>query len=630
MGINYYISSIKSDFICDKCCRHYLLELISDEKIALLRGYCFCGESTIQIETPKQISFLKQFEFYKNYKCKCITGFFEDRKNVWKYCEKCNEFLCKECTDTHKHNSIFEPNILINKCKYHNNEELIGFCKDCKKPICQKCIDLFHKKHDIKLTKDLIITDEFVENYEKKLEKVISDFNKFMKMKYGEIEIDISNLDNKENINIIYGRDRQIATILQILKTILDLYNYHKDNGTLNYQIISNLLNNINFEIVRLPDKIDYRFKSISCASIDDANTINKNINICLKIDMKVQVNERKRINKINIDNYTLYGNFREGYLYKLKSGNLILYEELHTGFRIIENVKENKYYEIRDYIIDFIELKNEKFVFLSQKYDKSQIYRLLIIIKEDNEFKIEKRIELNKKKKYCKLIAIDSNKILLFSYSDKKQKTYIELILIQKLKSEKITIMKLLSISWLDKLDLILKIKISDWQFIKNGNIIMIAFNVKDLCIIYFYDLNDNKIENISINLNYKNVNFNNLTTNNDNYNKSIVNIMNLDKERILLSNKICGIILNIKTKQIESYIKDWKNLTCLCKVKKCILAGFDDGRISQINIHTKEIYTNFILKCNERIDSIVDVGNNKFCVLSKYNNIYIFEYKL
>ena len=97
------------------------------------------------------------------------------------------------------------------------------------------------------------------------MEKAISELKKFMKMKYGLTEMHISNLDSIENINILYGRDRQNVIFLQILKTILDLYNYHKNKGTLDYQVISNLLNNINFEIIRLPDKIDYKFTSFGC-----------------------------------------------------------------------------------------------------------------------------------------------------------------------------------------------------------------------------------------------------------------------------------------------------------------------------------------------------------------------------
>ena len=132
-------------------------------------------------------------------------------------------------------------------------------------------------------------------------------------------------------------------------------------------------------------------------------------------------MNERKKINKINIENYKFFGNYKEGEnINKLKNGNLILYGKSFTGFKIIEE-KENKYYEIRDLVIDFIELKNEKLVFLTKKHDESEICRLLVIIKEDNEFKIEKRIDLNKKRKYCKLIPIDSFKILLFSYSNAK-----------------------------------------------------------------------------------------------------------------------------------------------------------------------------------------------------------------
>ena len=264
----------------------------------------------------------------------------------------------------------------------------------------------------------------------------------------------------------------------------------------------------------------------------EDSNTINKNINIYVKISLKNDKNEIKRRNKISIENYILYGDFKQGHnLSKLKNANIIQKWKSFTGFRIIKNLKQNNYYEIGDDIVDFIELKNEKFAFLTKKHENLEINRLLIIIKEDNEFKIEKRSELNKKRNYCKLIGIDSFIILLFFYSIQKQKTHIELIILQNLKSVKIAIMKLLSISWVEKLDLILKTKISEWKYIKNDNIIMIGFNVKELCIIYFYDLKDNKLENISINLNFDNL-----------------KILNIDKERILLSSNICGIILNIK----------------------------------------------------------------------------------
>ena len=85
-----------------------------------------------------------------------------------------------------------------------------------------------------------------------------------------------------------------------------------------------------------------------------------------------------------------------------------------------------------------------------------------------------------------------------------------------------------------------------------------MIAFNVKEQCIVYFYDLKDNKLESISINLNLtNNWRLNNLqNSNNDDYNE-IVNIMNIDNKRILLFNNIHGIILNIKINQIEAKIK-------------------------------------------------------------------------
>ena len=77
-----------------------------------------------------------------------------------------------------------------------------------------------------------------------------------MKLKYGkETEVYPTNLPKPQTFTFFEDIDKQIVLTLELLKTFLDLYLYHKNNNSLNYQLISNLLKNMNIELIRLKDK---------------------------------------------------------------------------------------------------------------------------------------------------------------------------------------------------------------------------------------------------------------------------------------------------------------------------------------------------------------------------------------
>ena len=603
MGIySYFFESINDDFVCDNCLTHYYLRLISKEKYILLKGYCYCGEITIQIEPFEEIIAFRNFKFYESL-CNCIEYSFD--KKPTKFCIDCNLYFCEDCSKNHKHKNIFDCVYLINKCKFHPNNVLIGFCYHCKKPLCKNCMDI-HNNHDIQSMNKLEISKEILEKYEKELAKGFSDMNNLLKMKYGEeMNIYISNLKSKYYFPHITEIDRIFVLTLQILKSLLDLYYYHKSKKTLDYQIINNVLNHINFEIVRLQDKIekDEKYKSYGSVEFFTPKGINRNININLKINFKdedkiININKNKNKKIIEIVTYKKLNEYQDiKQVKKLKNGDLALYCKDSSNFIIIHNLISNKY-EVRGIIKDFTQIKNGDYLILSEE-KKTELNKLLFIIEEANQFKIRKIIKLNSNKTYYKMINIGNNHIALLSFSKKKRKSYLELLNYQKIKYEIITL---------------LKVEIYIGMLLKIGNIIVILYKFEKICKLFFYDIKNKVLQFLDVKMK--------LTD------ESRTNIVKIDNEKILLSNEFYGIIINVKTKQIESKIKYFKNVCCFGKVKDYILVGLHTGNILQINFHTKEIYNSFKININCKIINIIDMGNNQFCIYTRFN-IYLINYK-
>ena len=255
MGINNYNNynnPIKGSLACKQCHTYYLLELLTTEKDIFLRKYCFCGESTTQINNNMKLELIQELYIFNDYKCKCILkteNNITQKKTISKFCNDCNKYLCKDCIKEHVHINLIDPNLLLINCIYHQNQKLVGFCRKCTKPLCLKCVNGFHRNHDIRYTKQL--NKFIIEKYQNNLLKAITEFKILIKLKYDQnMELNISNLSSSQkNLPLIDYEDKQIIISLEILHTMLDLYIYHNNNGSLNYQLISNILKNINFKI---------------------------------------------------------------------------------------------------------------------------------------------------------------------------------------------------------------------------------------------------------------------------------------------------------------------------------------------------------------------------------------------
>ena len=374
---------------------------------------------------------MKDSNFFKDYKCKCFLkselDIIDERNTINQYCNDCKKYLCKNCTKIHNHTNIIliEPNLFLINCKYHQNQKLVGFCRKCTKPLCLKCVNGFHRNHDIRYTKQL--NKFIIEKYQNNLLKAITEFKILIKLKYDQnMELNISNLSSSQkNLPLIDYEDKQIIISLEILHTMLDLYIYHNNNGSLNYQLISNILKNINFKIIRLPDKRNdsgdnssknkyLNFNNTGNTFINDK--ANKNITIHLQLDLNDEEKRKKKINILSSKDLTFFEEAEK--VMTLKNGDLVF--NYDTDLQILKNLKVFKTIEAEGQIEDFIQLENGNLAVLSsEEKTKKNWVNTLEIFDEKNDYEIIKKIRLkslwhNNQYSKTKIINIDNNLVLL------------------------------------------------------------------------------------------------------------------------------------------------------------------------------------------------------------------------
>ena len=230
----------------------------------------------------------------------------------------------------------------------------------------------------------------------------------------------------------------------------------------------------------------------------------------------------------------------------------------------------------------------------------------------------MEKEIDLDKNKNHYIIRNIANNSFAMLSAYYKNyniEKTFLTILKYPDYKLEEIELLNYSN---------------HQGELIQMNNLIIMCFELNEKNIeIYFYDLKNKNLEskNIKNGERYYDKEFVRTF-----YDKKI-NCFKIDKNRILISTIKNGLIFNIKTKQIESYIHSFKQIYSLCKVADYMLAGTQDGKIYQIDIKKGEIYNEYILKYvnlsnNKYLASIIDIGNSQFCSLSCIDGVYLFKY--
>ena len=305
-----------------------------------------------------------------------------------------------------------------------------------------------------------------------------------------------------------------------------------------------------------------------------------------------------------------------------LKNGDLAF--NCYFRLKILRNLKDISEIEPQGRIDDFVQLENENLAILSSFGKCSKvIFNTLEIFDIKNNYEIIKKIRLQtfgSYERYSKIINID-NTFVLLSYSKNEDEDEDEenKIIITYINNQDYKELKLLE----------LKGDIGNFIYI-NDYIIINSINSRKKLEILFYNFK-NKIVEKSLSLDM--VNDNSLVYFSSN---SLLNNFVFNNEKILLSTALYGLIVNVKTKEIESKIENFKNIYYLENLNGYLLAGLKDCIISQINMELLQISNNFIINFYKKeyfkiveIVSIIDIGNNQFCVFFKYDGLYLFNYK-
>ena len=603
------------DLICPKCNSQLLIELFQSKERIMLRHYCLCGSLTTNIN-KEILLMVKSSNFYQGHRCHQINdddlSVYND-SSIKKYCVECDKFLCTECFKKHIHNKIIDAKNYLFNCIYHRDMKIIGFCRTCKISFCNKCFEnkYHHKKHDIIYINNQKDINDILKIYELNLNKAFIKLNELIKIKYGKELKSIPNLFEPLAIKSeLDAYEIEILFCLELLKTFLDIYYFKQKNNLLDYQSIAHIIKHRDFEVVRLKETEVKKTKAHSSRIVsigsDDYKTENKEKNDLIYIGLKIYLKEKeKRENEINIelDEYlqttALHGNQK---VIKLKNGDLA---SSHSNcIEFDKNFEKPGRLINESGIIDFDELENETICILVKQIPND--FELLIYKREDiGDYRKIKIINLNVVYSYYKIKSIPNNNIALLSYI-KDQKTAFSLLQYPNYKENHI---KLLDID-------------SEGDMIQMDNLIIICFGLLDYCIIYFYNITNNTMESINI-------------ENHQTYKKAC-KCFKMNEKKILISTAHTGIIFNIKSKQTEAFIRDFKNINFFVNIGNYQLVG-KKNIISQINIKKgrlcnkyKYIFTKKIVHEGsiDNILDIIDAGNNKFYAPLDDNAICLFNY--
>ncbi|XP_041479407.1 E3 ubiquitin-protein ligase TRIM71-like [Lytechinus variegatus] len=126
----------------------------------------------------------------------------KSQKDAVSFCLTCHCYMCDKCLHSHQQLTMFfdgheivsmddviEGNVsighLFEKCSIHKQENKDMFCEDCKVHVCQKCVLVGHRAHEIKNQVD----------FEQELRRKVTDLAQRCADKKAELEKNIQNIE---------------------------------------------------------------------------------------------------------------------------------------------------------------------------------------------------------------------------------------------------------------------------------------------------------------------------------------------------------------------------------------------------------------------------------------------------
>ena len=235
-------------------------------------------------------TFFESIDRYKDLNC-CELCKNKNPSQIYYLCKTCsNKILCENCFNEHDKNHDTIKFKIDSTCRKHYNP-YESYCPKCKESKCSYCSidhDENHEKDEVWLKKKL-----FKKN---KLDGFKNNINRINILKV-EIEKKINSLvkELEEQIKLINSIKNKFFESLNMqikfVDLILDNYEKKLKDFDINYYLINNLENQINFNLTELDYKENYSLDK----KIENITTyLNQNLNTQFKFD-------KDKINQINL-----------------------------------------------------------------------------------------------------------------------------------------------------------------------------------------------------------------------------------------------------------------------------------------------------------------------------------------
>ena len=527
-----------------------------------------CGQGHDKINTILKFN-EEQNDLLSMLKCKKCNFDSLEVNNPFYYCPVCNELYCNACKSEHIHFlELISLNYFDSTCIEHN-KIFKYICLDCKCSCCIDCKDDYHLDHILSRIRNQKINPKIIEELEEKIQNMKNELS------HNKSVIDSKIMELLNQIVQIHDKfeiySKEIKEEIALFKNIIDTYKNKKKENDLNYEIIVNVKNLLNFEPIKF--------------NLENLKTIEQKYENKETFDDYIpkQISE-KRIEE-NKDSKILQLEKSNAFNFESKFVNYVLM--LRDNKLAISLDEEIRIYETQSYSLQLtINELNAIFTFLTELNDGrliclSQTFFAIIKFTSPKSHQVEQIIK-------------DVYVSYLFELSDNSLFACLK-----------------------DSIHIYKKSKESENQFEdflqtfdKKQNIVY-AIQVKEkqiACIsqskksLFFWDFEEDSIVDVIKNISIY-------------YSKNYCNTMTLVNDKVLgvCGGDCCGLILiDINSYQVIKSIPSHDNIMSIQKIKDNVFITFESVNISPTIDNYKSFIREFVVDNNGTSWNCVNVKEN------------------
>lgn len=236
---------------CKDCFCLYIIKIKPDFPTCKIIKTCNCSKT--EMEIPQ---FLSEYKKNKNLSISCSQCKKNNPKDP-KYCHECKKLFCGNCSKSfhnEKDNNKDHKLIVIEKydffCICHQNDNFCSYCKSCKLDICSKCEkEKIHEGHKI-LNYKKIYDEKKMREYLKKAIQSSENKIEYNRVICQMITKELKNKEIAKNLrNLKEINETENKKMIELINILYEIYDISKHK---NYPIISNMINNMEFNFERI------------------------------------------------------------------------------------------------------------------------------------------------------------------------------------------------------------------------------------------------------------------------------------------------------------------------------------------------------------------------------------------